>query len=56
MNSCAYKHVYRFQIAFWSQKMWPNATELLNSIIEKSGDEDSFYSDLAKRRLENLEY
>ena len=51
------KHALRFQIAqaFWGQKIWPNAEEWLNGIIDKS-EEDSFYKDLAERRLKHLKY
>ena len=53
-----FKHAFRYQIAqaFWRQKDWETAETWLNTIIEKSDGEDSFYSDLAKRRLENLKY
>lgn len=49
---------FRFQIAqaYWSQKDWENAKKWLNSIIQDRGSSDTFYVDLAKRRLEKLEY
>lgn len=49
---------FRFQIAqaYWSQKDWENAKKWLNSIIQERGSSDTFYVDLAKRRLEKLEY
>ncbi|MBE9529383.1 MAG: tetratricopeptide repeat protein [Proteobacteria bacterium] len=53
---------FRFQIAqsYWMAKEWDKTREWLTVVIkeagEKSGDDDSFYSDLAKRRLEHIEY
>ena len=49
---------FRFQIAqaYWGEKDWENSKEWLNSIIEKSSSSDTFYVDLARRRLEKLEY
>ncbi len=49
---------FRYQIAqvYWSQKNWPETKKWLNTIIKKSGTSDSFYKDLAKRRLKKLEY
>jgi tetratricopeptide (TPR) repeat protein len=52
-----YKHPIRFQIAqaFWRQKIWPNAEDWLKVIIDKS-ENDSFYKDLAQRRLNHLKF
>ncbi|MBU3665733.1 MAG: tetratricopeptide repeat protein [Chthoniobacterales bacterium] len=49
---------FRFQIAqaYWGEKDWENSKEWLNSIIEKSNSSDTFYVDLARRRLEKLEF
>jgi tetratricopeptide (TPR) repeat protein len=49
---------FRFQIAqaYWGEKDWDNSKKWLNSIIEKSSSSDTFYVDLARRRLEKLEY
>ena len=49
---------FRYQIAqvYWSEKDWSNTRLWLNKIIEASGDGDSFYKDLAQRRLNKVEY
>lgn len=49
---------FRYQIAqaYWSNKDWTKTREWLNLIIEKSGESDSFYKDLAERRLQKVEY
>lgn len=49
---------FRYQIAqaYWAKKHWVKAREWLGIIIAKSGDGDSFYRDLAERRLAKLEY
>jgi len=49
---------FRYQIAqaYWSHKDWAKTREWLNTIISKSGDGDSFYKDLATRRLAKIEY
>jgi hypothetical protein len=49
---------FRFQIAqqYWRMKDWANTRTWLNTIIEKSGDSDTFYKDLAQRRLQKVEY
>lgn len=49
---------FRYQIAqaYWGQKDWANTRKWLNAIIEKSDGVDTFYSDLAKRRLKKVEY
>ena len=49
---------FRYQIAqaYWHQKQWKNTRAWLNEIIEKADGQDSFYTDLAKRRLRKVEY
>jgi tetratricopeptide (TPR) repeat protein len=49
---------FRYQIAqaYWSNKKWDKTREWLNLIIEVSGVGDSFYKDLAQRRLQKVEY
>ena len=49
---------FRFQIAqaWWGRRDWAMTRQWLNVIIEKSGDKDSFYKDLAERRLKKIEY
>lgn len=49
---------FRYQIAqaYWGQKDWQQTRAWLNQIVEASGEQDSFYSDLAKRRLQKVEY
>ncbi len=49
---------FRYQIAqaYWSNKDWKDTREWLNLIINVSGDGDSFYKDLAERRLKKVEY
>lgn len=49
---------FRYQIAqaYWSNKEWQNTKKWLNKIISVAGDRDSFYKDLAKRRLQKVEY
>ena len=49
---------FRYQIAqaYWSNKDWEKTREWLNLIIKESGDGDSFYKDLAERRLNKIEY
>lgn len=55
---------FRFQIAqaYWSDsnvksagKDWAKAKEWLSLVIQRSGGADSFYKDLAQRRLDKLE-
>lgn len=48
---------FRFQIAqaYWGVKNWDKTQTWLRRIVEV-GPEDSFYVDLAKRRLEKLKY
>ena len=49
---------FRYQIAqaYWNIKDWAKTREWLNLIIQVSGERDSFYKDLAERRLNKLEY
>lgn len=49
---------FRYQIAqtYWRNKDWEKTREWLNLIIKESGDGDSFYKDLAERRLQKVEY
>jgi tetratricopeptide (TPR) repeat protein len=49
---------FRFQLAqaYWSQKNWAKTRELLNEIIAKDAGANSFYKDLAERRLNKVEY
>ena len=49
---------FRYQIAqaYWSNKKWNKTREWLNLIIEKSDEGDSFYKDLAQRRLLKVEF
>lgn len=49
---------FRYQIAqiYWSNKDWALTRQWLNKIIEVSGETESFYKDLAKRRLKKIEY
>lgn len=49
---------FRYQIAqvYWHNKDWKNTRKWLNIIISKSKDNNSFYLQLAKLRLEKVEY
>ena len=49
---------FRYQIAqaYWSSKDWAKTREWLNLIIKEAGEGDSFYKDLAERRLQKVEY
>jgi hypothetical protein len=49
---------FRFQIAqaYWSNKDWAKTREWLKLIVDKAGPADSFYKDIAERRLEKVEY
>jgi tetratricopeptide (TPR) repeat protein len=46
---------FRYQIAqaYWIDNDWDKTREWLNLIIKESGDSDSFFKDLAERRLKN---
>ncbi len=48
----------RYQIAqaYWNKKNWNQTRNWLNRIIEHSGEDYTFYRDLAERRLKKLEY
>ncbi len=49
---------FRYQIAqaYWSNKDWASTRQWLNRIIEVADGADSFYTDLAERRLKKVEY
>lgn len=49
---------FRYQVAqaYWSNKDWVKTREWLKLIIKESGEGDSFYKDLAERRLQKVEY
>ena len=49
---------FRYQIAqaYWSNKDWSKTREWLNLVIKVSGEGDSFYKDLAEKRLKKVEY
>jgi len=49
---------FRYQIAqaYWDNKQWAETRKWLNIIIEKSGESDNFYKDLANWRLKKVEY
>ena len=49
---------FRYQIAqgYWKNKDWNNTRQWLQQIIQVAGDDDSFYKDLAIRRLNKVEY
>jgi tetratricopeptide (TPR) repeat protein len=49
---------FRYQVAqaYWKNKDWEKTREWLNLIIQKSGEGDSFYKDLAERRLKKVKY
>lgn len=49
---------FRYQIAqvYWNHRNWNLTRKWLNKIINKAGENDSFYRDLAERRLIKVEY
>jgi hypothetical protein len=49
---------FRYQIAqaYWGKKNWAKTREWLNEIIARDGGANSFYKDLAQRRLQKVEY
>jgi len=49
---------FRYQIAqaYWGHKDWAKTREWLNLIIREGGKGESFYTDLAQRRLKKVEY
>jgi tetratricopeptide (TPR) repeat protein len=53
-----YLQGFRYQIAqsYWVAKDWTNTRVWLNKVIEKGGDQPSFYTETAKARLNKIEY
>lgn len=49
---------FRYQTAqvYWGRKDWDKTREWLNTILREAGQGDSFYKDLAQRRLQKIEY
>jgi len=49
---------FRYQVgqSYWKNKDWAKTREWLDLIIEKAGGTESFYKDLAQRRLQKVEY
>ncbi len=49
---------FRYQIsqAYWRDRRWSKTRKWLDLIIEESGEANSFYKDLAERRLNKIEY
>jgi hypothetical protein len=49
---------FRYQIAqaHWRQKDWTGTRKWLGEIVKGAGEGDSFYRDLAQRRLQKVEY
>jgi tetratricopeptide (TPR) repeat protein len=49
---------FRYQIAqaYWAHRDWAKTREWLGEIIQKAGDQDTFYRDLAQRRLQKVEH
>ena len=49
---------FRYQIAqaHWRNRDWEKTREWLNKIIKIAGEKDSFYKDLAERRLKKVEH
>jgi len=49
---------FRFQIAqaHWRLKDWAKTREWLNEIVQRDGGANSFYKDLAERRLKKVEH
>ena len=52
------RQAFRYQIAqtYWHRQDWENTRIWLNKIIESEPNGKSFYIDLARRRLEKVEY
>ncbi len=52
------RQAFRYQIAqaYWRNKNWVKTREWLNLVIKESGEVDSFYKDLAERRLRKVEH
>ena len=49
---------FRYQIAqaYWAHKDWQNTREWLNKIVVAGAEQTSFYTELAKARLNKIEY
>lgn len=49
---------FRYQVAqaYWRNKNWEKTREWLDLVIKESGEVDSFYKDLAERRLKKVEH
>ena len=47
---------YLIAQAYWKKRNWSKTREWLNEIVQKDGDSNSFYKDLATRRLNKVEY
>lgn len=49
---------FRYQIAqtYWNRRDWDLTRKWLGKIIAEAGENDSFYRDLAERRLKKVEY
>ena len=49
---------FRYQIAqaYWVHRDWAETRKWLNLVITKAGDTDTFYKDLAQRRLQKVEH
>jgi len=47
---------YKIAQAYWRNKDWAKTREWLDLVIKQSGEGDSFYKDLAERRLKKVEY
>ena len=54
----SYLQAFRYQIAqaFWEQKDWENTKLWLQKIIDAAKGEETFYTQTAKARLNNIEY
>ena len=54
----AAQQAFRFQVAqaYWRAKNWVKTREMLTEIIDKDGGANSFYKDLAERRLKKVEH
>jgi len=47
---------YLIAQAYWGKKDWTKTREWLNEILSKDAGANSFYNDLAERRLKKVEY
>lgn len=54
----SYLQGFRYQIAqvYWGERDWDNTRTWLNTILEKSGGHESFYTATARARLNKIEY